>query len=315
MNSVHSYKLYLLKSTINLKFTAMKRLHLFLLMFAVQTVLLAQQYFPEGTKWTEIRIDTLKYDSWYSKAGNEWIPNFETIEYQIRGDYVEKNDSHERTYKYVFAQNAGTEDSLALLIHEDPKQENEGDAQKWVTATLPIFHEGNCVLEPGLAYDFNWIAGRELYSISIEGAMCNCINADGYNLGKIKEIKEGFFGGERPLKYVDMEGVRIIQGIGVTEWPDGECVFGPIKPYPAFFFGMEDYSGYKERHYRSMLVHFERNGEVLYDVWPQKDADGIEGVYVSEKIAHGSTYDLSGRTVVAPRRGLYIKDGKKVSIR
>ena len=40
----------------------------------------SQEYFPEGTKWTEIRLDTLKYDSWYSKVGNEWVPNFETIE-------------------------------------------------------------------------------------------------------------------------------------------------------------------------------------------------------------------------------------------
>ena len=27
---------------------------------------------------------------------------------------------------------------------------------------------------------------------------------------------------------------------------------------------------YPERHYRSMLVHFERDGEVLYDVWPEQ---------------------------------------------
>ena len=37
-------------------------------------------YFPQGTKWTEIRLDTLKYDSWYSKVGDEWVPNYETIE-------------------------------------------------------------------------------------------------------------------------------------------------------------------------------------------------------------------------------------------
>ena len=59
--------------------------------------------------------------------------------------------------------------------------------------------------------------------------------------GIIDEIKEGYFGGVRPLKYVDLDGKapecgkydnpqkintqggRIIQGIGITEWNDGEC--------------------------------------------------------------------------------------------
>ncbi|HAE24530.1 MAG TPA: hypothetical protein DCG33_04255 [Prevotellaceae bacterium] len=57
----------------------------------------------------------------------------------------------------------------------------------------------------------------------------------------------------------------MIQGIGVVTWNDGECIFGPLKPYDALPLPHEE-----SRHYRSMLVHFERNGEVLYDVWPRK---------------------------------------------
>ena len=109
--------------------------------------------------------------------------------------------------------------------------------------------------------------------------------------GIIDEIKEGYFGGVRPLKYVDLEGKapdksnadwgygytdtnggRIIQGIGITEWNDGECLFGPPNPNLAKTWT------YDERHYRSMLVHFERDGEVLYDVWPQKEAAAEEPV-------------------------------------
>jgi hypothetical protein len=109
--------------------------------------------------------------------------------------------------------------------------------------------------------------------------------------GIIDTIKEGNFGGIRPLKYVDLDGKapecgiydnpqlidtnggRIIEGIGITEWNDGECLLGPPNPYGAL--RMFDYDGnlYPERHYRSMLVHFERNGEVLYDVWPKPDDD------------------------------------------
>ena len=59
---------------------------IFALMFmAAQTALFAQEYFPEGTKWTEIRLDTQKYDSWYSRVNNEWIPNYETIDYSVKG--------------------------------------------------------------------------------------------------------------------------------------------------------------------------------------------------------------------------------------
>ena len=68
----------------------------------------------------------------------------------------------------------------------------------------------------------------------------------------------------------DTNGGRIIQGIGITEWNDGECLFGPPNPYRALSLFKEGFS-YEERHYRSMLVHFERNGEVLYDVWPAKE--------------------------------------------
>ena len=68
----------------------MKKLLLFLLFLTVQIVLFAQEYYPEGTKWTEIRLDTLKYDSWYSKVDDEWVPNFETIEYYVKGEYTTK---------------------------------------------------------------------------------------------------------------------------------------------------------------------------------------------------------------------------------
>ena len=47
----------------------MRRTLLFMVYVLASLTILAQEYFPEGTKWTEIRLDTLKYDSWYSKFG------------------------------------------------------------------------------------------------------------------------------------------------------------------------------------------------------------------------------------------------------
>ncbi len=65
-----------------------------------------------------------------------------------------------------------------------------------------------------------------------------------------------------------------------------------------------------------MLVHFERNGEVLYDVWPSPKELTNEAKYVLAPEPENDTpilYDLSGRKLErAPQRGIYIQNGKKV---
>ena len=44
------------------------------------------------------------------------------------------------------------------------------------------------------------------------------------------------------------------------------------------------------------------------------EATGIEGVSVNENFENGEVYDLQGRRVVNPTKGLYIVNGKKVFI-
>ena len=286
----------------------MKKTILFLLAVAVQVSLFAQPYFPEGTKWTEIRLDTMKYDSWYSQVGDEWVPNFETVEYYVKGEFVDEGDECYGTFKCVYTNSSEVSDSLALLLYEN---EHEWEGQKWIEATVPLFYEGHWFVWPGQAYQLNWHVGLELYCRTINNANTTG-SYDTHTFGIIKEIKEGYFGGVRPLKYVDLNGVRIIQGIGVTEWNDGECLFGPIEPYMAYMTWKDDMVHYKERNYRSMLVHFERDGELLYDVWPQKGTNCIKSVYGSEDIAHSTTYDLSGRRTDKPTKGIYIQNGRTV---
>ncbi|MBQ8968586.1 MAG: hypothetical protein IJ064_02470 [Bacteroidaceae bacterium] len=286
----------------------MKRMILFLLAVAVQISVFAQQYFPEGTKWTEIRLDTLKYDTWYSKVGDEWIPNFETVEYYVKGEFVDKDYG---TFKCVYANSSEVSDSLALLLYEKGR---EWEEHKWIEATVPLFYEGHFLVWPGRAYQFDWYAGLVLYCFSIANANTTGIY-DTHKFGTIKEINEGYFGGVKPLKYVDLNGVRIIQGIGVTEWNDGECLFGPIEPYMTYMMWKEESMlHYKERNLRSMLVHFERDGEVLYNVWPEKGTSGIGPVYNSEGIAN-KNYDFSGRHIAKPTRGIYIRNGRKVLVK
>ena len=248
-----------------------------------------QRCFTKGTKWTEIRLDTLKYDNWYSKDGDEWVPNYETVEYSVEyrtwgfegksSDYVFIND--------VYTNGPDWSDSLLFALYEFHREDD-------------IYIDAFSHNSSARAYQFNWFVGKELYYQ---------ISSTKYPYGTIEEIKEGDFGGVRPLKYVDLNGVRIIQGIGVTEWDDGECLFGPAKLYRY----SSPQGTLPERHYHSMLVHFERNGEVLYDVWPEKTTTGI-GATLNDKgkMTNDSRYDLSGRKLAGkPARGIYIENGKK----
>ena len=248
-----------------------------------------QKYYPKGTKWTEIRLDTLKHDSWYSKAGDEWVPNFETVEYYVRHDGYDWWYSIDNYMSIDNVYTSGPEwsDSLAFTISEE-----HTESDTYINASIEIRKDNDWseYVGYGQAYQFNWSIGKELYyqDMTVDELLYPDMVSEEHHsqkkirysesdypsggrhpYGTIEEIKEGVFGGVKPLKYVDLNGVRIVQGIGVTEWNDGECLFGPLKLYANsyYFHGTPP-----ERHYRSMLVHFERDGEVLYDVWPEKEA-------------------------------------------
>ena len=308
----------------------MKKTFFFLLFVAVQTTLFAEEYYPDGTKWTEIRLDTLKYDSWYSKVGDEWVPNFETIEYYVKGEFIDKSrgDGKDK-YKCVYTNGPEWTDSLTLFLQE------EGDADyvghDYVMVSVPIQYYDwndnltNGALLPGTAYQFDWSIGKGIYFEDILYSNTTGIPRYYCYYGIIDEIKEDYFGGICPLKYVDLDGIapecgkwdtpqnvdtqggRIIQGIGITEWNDGECLFGPPDPYSAS--GGE----YQSRHYRSMLVHFERNGEVLYDIWPEKEATSIKTISKCGLPKSITFYDLQGHRLNAHQsKGFYIQNGRKI---
>ena len=254
-----------------------------------------QKYFPEGTKWTEIRLDTTKYDSWYTKSGDDWVANFETVEYSVKGEYTDKNLNN-WTFKKVYTSGENWTDSLTLLLSE---------GEYGVDVTAADFYDNVLTLFPTTLYQLQLEVGMMLEFRDIERANCTCIIPPGtFDFGEVEEIKEGDFGGKISLKYADVNGIRIVQGIGVVNWNDGECLFGPLKIYDAL-------PKTEVRHYRSMLVRFERNGEVLYDQWPV--TDGIKSINNPSPVSNDNAYDISGRKVPGkPQHGLYIKDGKKV---
>ena len=281
----------------------MKKVLLYLFFSAFQSVLFAQEFFPDGTKWTEIRLDTLKYDSWYSSVGDEFVPNYETIEYYVKGEYESKWPNYQLKYTCVYTTGPEWADSLFLMINE---RITEDDI--YIGAMTPNLVEEFAL--PAEVYQMKWSIGKELYYRDVvESNMTNYPVSHKY--GMIEEIKEGAFGGDKTLQYVDLNGVRIIYGIGVTEWKDGECLFGPITPYVYTFYNKENPSAV--RHYRSMLVHFERNGEVLYDLWPEKTiVTGIRTVSNDAPSVCNSLYNLQGNKIQQePKKGIYIQNGKK----
>ena len=164
--------------------------------------------------------------------------------------------------------------------------------------------------------DFDWKPGKYF-----RGTACL---EDGQSVGYSipDEIKTGYFGGIKPLNYVDVtatmytskiytypDPVRILQGIGVTSWNGYEAVFGPMNARYAVWRHTSLYM--PSFPYRSMLVHFERDSEVLYDVWPQPEGTGVAPLSVSPEGEKTALYDLQGRRLNAkPQRGLYIQGGK-----
>ena len=205
-------------------------------------------------------------------------------------------------------------DSLTLLLWEGSFN---GD-DKCVLATVPPiigFDDSSYLLFPGNAYQFNWNVGTMIEFKDITSSNATAIfPPETFDFGTIDEIKEGDFGGVHSLSYADVNGFRIIQGIGVTTWDEGECLFGPVGPYQAQAFFQEE--SQEDRHYRSMLVHFERNGEVLYDVWPEKDTTtGIMSISKQNVPIDNALYNIQGVRTDQPKKGMYIQNGKKVVVR
>ena len=191
-------------------------------------------------------------------------------------------------------------------------------------------------------YDFDWYEGKEIhwpqtweyyldlywYEVYWYKYRESFGRNESISFGTIDKIREGDFGGIRPLAYVDLVAkldywpdhyydypVRMIQGIGVTTWNGPECIFGPhdvhlLRSYPNLC---------EDSHHRSMLVHFERNGEVLYDAWPKPEDLTNEVKYVLAPEPENDTpflFDLSGRRIQQkPAKGIYIQNGKKVLIK
>ena len=284
----------------------------------------ATKYYPEGTRWTEICIDTAQYKSWFSKVGETWIPNYEMVEYYVKDEYLNEYDPGYGPFKLVYCHREGKQDSLCLALaewHFVPSGcHSIMIGYPYLTENGKSMHLHHTAVK---AYNFDYMmeVGER---ITYTQYMREWTRSYGTAIDK----GEKTFGGNCPLVYLDVlcesyayrfgeivkDTICLINGIGFTWWRARECLFSGPGIYDELH-ESEDKAIYYR--YRSMLVHFERDGEVLYDVWPQPGdmPDGIEVPLAPTPREGAAIYDLQGRKVEKPEKGIYIVNGRKVMIK
>ena len=304
----------------------MKKLFPVIILFAICVQVYADEreyYFTDGTRWTELRLDTTKYDSWFTETYVDgvltWVPNYEKTEFYIR---IGTLDWGSRC-GYVWQHVEGQPDSVRFAMEE--YQDNVSTGR----ASLAKGSENGKINVLGtiMTYRFGWREGVDLYSGSLADAGFTSIPAYEYSLGRVGTVNEGCFGTDKVLQYIDADtlsiyyyrklhrkdyvGAKLIRGIGVNKWKSRYCIVGPS--YPA------NTTPWMSDPYMSILVHFERGGEVLYDLWPMPEgglASHVQGVKAGSSPDNQAVYDLQGHKVEGkPSRGIYVIGGKKRVVR
>lgn len=288
----------------------------------------AQSYLNNRSRWTEIRLDTLLYDSWYSavetEEGTAYVPNFEIVEYKI--------NSEMQAFEYEWGSYdlqdviATTPDGHSRLVcyrcySLDKEGVYQGTYDQFTHIAIRNQAEPFAVMEPAETYCWaDWNVGEDLYFIDLFTSQTTGFPRT-TPYGKIVEVGKDFFGGAKPLEYALLDnGRRIIKGIGVTTWNGKECIVGPAYVNECADWYVNDnilqdeakMDEIKNTHHRSMLVRFEHDGEVLYNMWPNAKGEIAQGVpqIAGAQKAKG-IYDLQGRKLTRqPDKGMYIEDGK-----
>ena len=262
-----------------------------------------QSYYAEGTCWTELRLDTLKYNSWFTElregGSTSYIPNYVRTDFYVKGDTTYMNSKYMKVWRHI----EGQADSIVYLLCEE----------KNGLVLSSLSHRGGygSILMPCMAYDFDWEVGKVVRT----GLLPTAQLAGGkpYTHGIIAEIDTSCFGVSVPLTFVEFNGRTLIRGLGVTSWNGRDCVFGPTEAW--YMEWQLDHNVSND--YRSVLVRFEYNGELLYDLWPNEKGELVARIPdVRETDGDIPVYDLKGCKVTGmPSRGIYIVGGQKRVVR
>lgn len=239
----------------------------------------ALKFYGQGTRWIELRLDTTLYDSWYSlvetKDGQKYNPNFQTVEYYIGDDCLDSTCEYPFLLRGIYSRKDGQHDSLVCYLAVSDKEPYR--------SSLSVVNKHNERIQPPLiVYDFSdsgWLAGLSIGCKQI-GEEDNILT----NYGEILFVDEKKFGGSTAISFAELDnGMHVLKGIGFTQWPGAECILGPL--------GLECITSEDDNlgsnHFKSILVYFEHNGEILYNVWPYSGG---------ESAVHSSSYraNISG---------------------
>ena len=271
------------------------------------------KYYSQGTKWSELQLDTLLYDSWYEEIVADgkvsYKPNFEVVEYYVGEEYKGELDTDGELLHGIYVHREGRPDSLVCYLAQDTDNLSltaivDGESKPYMANPTSIYY-----------FPLSPKVGDPIRFISLGYAQVT----GGYfepPFAYVKEVGYGSFGTPHQHKYVLLDnGICIVDNIGVTSWKGKECITGPAEVY----WSVADFAPYDKRekimsehHHRSMLVRFEHKGEVLYNMWPNAKGELTQGVpqIAGAQKAKG-LYDLHGRKFTKlPKKGLYIEDGK-----
>ena len=125
-----------------------------------------------------------------------------------------------------------------------------------------------------------------------------CTNYDGTmeQYEKVEEVSSIILQNGEEVPFIDIDCTSIIYGIGYNS-------------HEPFLSPREAYNGYSGKSYP---VNFYRNGELL---WGEEYNPNTSVTLPQIKRTSSPYYDLQGRPVAHPTRGVYIKDRKKVAIK
>ena len=81
------------------------------------------KYYSQGTKWSELQLDTLLYDSWYEEIVADgkvsYKPNFEVVEYYVGEEYKGELDTDGELLHGIYVHREGRPDSLVCYLAQD----------------------------------------------------------------------------------------------------------------------------------------------------------------------------------------------------
>lgn len=112
---------------------------------------------------------------------------------------------------------------------------------------------------------------------------------------EVKKVSSIMLKNEEEVPSIDIDCTDIIYGIGYSNEP--------------FLSPMEAYTGCSGKSYP---INFYRNGELL---WGEEYNPSTSAILPKAPDTETAYYDLQGRKVITPTRGIYVKGGEKVIIK